>query len=690
MGVFDHFPYTNFHELNLEWILLALKEIQQTMEDFVSLNAIKYADPIQWNITKQYEKNTIVIDPLTGTAYISVRPVPAGAAITDTDYWTVVFDLGQFVVKMAHNLANVVEPETTLTATVSSSYNDWIIWGDILYRNINPSGIIAGDAYVIGSNIESFTVEDVIGHIQDLTTTDKSNLVAAINEVLQTLIDTTGDLNDLTTTDKSNLVAAINEVADEVLGKIGDLNDLTTTDKSNLVAAINEVDSHLPDFKKVTERVFNVKENGGDATGTTSCTSLITTAISDGYNVIYFESGRYLVDGAAIDAVNGITFRGCNQYKSTLIIAGAGFIIDTGAFCVFEDLQFVTNQNSSTAIVLNTSYNTIRNVLFNDTSDGFFQHCIILGDTNSAWFTLIENVKINDVNSPNADNGIGILLKQAFNTLIDNLFCDRKYMAIQSVTPAGYSRCEGLQITAANIVHCHYGCNFDGGNMFTLTNVIIDQMIYKGIEATDVINLWIDSAYIAPELTADQYYTGINLTRCKNTKIDGLLASNLNRNSLISLLSCEGLTISASRFESCPLGIGFSDALSKNCTIHDIYCDGVTTALYLQGTNITYYNIYDGAVSLVNVNEQRGMGYVAEADVLDDVATTWYDFTVPISSIGSVPQFAFAMIANAEADYSIVYSRSSSTNTALQFRLKRNDGNVIGNIAFQVIVHFYK
>ena len=217
MGAFDHFPYTNFHELNLEWILLALKEIQRTMEDFVSLNAIKYADPIQWNITKQYEKNTIVIDPLTGTAYISVRPVPEGAAITDTDYWTVVFDLGQFVVKMAQNLANVVEPETTLTATVTSSFNDWIIWGDVLYRNINPSGILAGDAYVVGSNIEAFTVEDVVGHIQDLTTADKSNLVAAVNE----LVTSIGDLSTLTTTDKTSLVNAANEILSTFLSTVG-------------------------------------------------------------------------------------------------------------------------------------------------------------------------------------------------------------------------------------------------------------------------------------------------------------------------------------------------------------------------------------------------------------------------------------------------------------------------------------
>ena len=27
MGMFDHFPYTNFHELNLDWIISAVKEL---------------------------------------------------------------------------------------------------------------------------------------------------------------------------------------------------------------------------------------------------------------------------------------------------------------------------------------------------------------------------------------------------------------------------------------------------------------------------------------------------------------------------------------------------------------------------------------------------------------------------------------------------------------------------------------
>lgn len=122
MGLFDQFPYTNFHELNLDWILRALKELEKTIDQFVSINSLKYADPIQWDITSQYEKNTIVIDPQTGTAYISIQPVPAGVTLTETDYWTVVFNLKNFVVRAAKNFTTRYEDDTTLTATFSSSY----------------------------------------------------------------------------------------------------------------------------------------------------------------------------------------------------------------------------------------------------------------------------------------------------------------------------------------------------------------------------------------------------------------------------------------------------------------------------------------------------------------------------------------------------------------------------------------
>ncbi len=263
--MFNQYPYLNLNDFNLDYILKAIKEMRYEVTNFVSINAIKYANPIQWDITRQYEKNTIVIDPVTGTAYISVAPVPVGVALTRPEYWTVVFDLQSFVTKANQNLANNYESQTTTTATMNTTAGDWVIWGDVLYKAL--VNITAGDAYVIGSNIQRITIEDVIkailqdianvvqsiGDLNDLATTDKTSVVNAINEALQDIADEAqaredadGDLSQLTTVDKTSLVAAINEVNSTgggAIAMIGDLNDLTTTDKDNVVDAINELNA---------------------------------------------------------------------------------------------------------------------------------------------------------------------------------------------------------------------------------------------------------------------------------------------------------------------------------------------------------------------------------------------------------------------------------------------------------------
>ena len=268
MGLFDNFPYTNFHELNLDWILQMLQKIDKTMDEFVAINSLKYADPIQWDITSQYEKNTIVIDPQSGTAYISVQPVPVGVILTNTDYWTVVFDLEQFVTKANNNFTLRVEEQTTLTATFPTPENGWLIWGGVLYKaNTN---IIAGDQYVVDSNISRITVESIIGWIEDLKTTDKTNLVAAINELYDGLTDTNnniGDLADLTTTDTSTIVNAINELVTNIgtiVTNIGDLADLNTTDTSSIVNAINSAFTDI--LNNNQDAVFNNVRINGDLT----------------------------------------------------------------------------------------------------------------------------------------------------------------------------------------------------------------------------------------------------------------------------------------------------------------------------------------------------------------------------------------------------------------------------------------
>lgn len=92
MPVFEEFPYTNFHELNLDWILKEMKELDQNVKDLIAADIIKYADPIQWSILTAYEKYTIVLDS-SYNAYMSMQDVPAGTALTDTAYWQQIGDL---------------------------------------------------------------------------------------------------------------------------------------------------------------------------------------------------------------------------------------------------------------------------------------------------------------------------------------------------------------------------------------------------------------------------------------------------------------------------------------------------------------------------------------------------------------------------------------------------------------------
>lgn len=86
MPVFEEFPYTNFHELNLDWILKEMKELRSDFAEFVGGHVITYADPIQWDITRTYPAYCIVLDS-AGNAYMSVQEVPGGIALTDTAYW---------------------------------------------------------------------------------------------------------------------------------------------------------------------------------------------------------------------------------------------------------------------------------------------------------------------------------------------------------------------------------------------------------------------------------------------------------------------------------------------------------------------------------------------------------------------------------------------------------------------------
>ena len=144
------FQYTNFHELNLDWIIMAIKNQEIRLSDFVSLNTIKYADPFQWSITRQYPQNTLVIDPETGTAYLSIQPVPHGVQIENTEYWTPVFTLQNFTAALKKAISAFPQQEDGQAATqlIPAHTVFWV--GDRLVRN--DADIPVTSLVIVGSN----------------------------------------------------------------------------------------------------------------------------------------------------------------------------------------------------------------------------------------------------------------------------------------------------------------------------------------------------------------------------------------------------------------------------------------------------------------------------------------------------------------------------------------------------------
>ena len=359
----NKYNYTDFHELNLDWIISDLRTLADTLENFISLNTIKYANPIQWNITTQYEANTVVIDANDGTAYLSVKPVPSGVALSNTDYWTPIFTLNLL---SANQNITLRDDSSNVLATFASDAGDWLIWNSTLYK-VSQS-IAINEAYVPGYNLDRYSVElflndavdainNTIGELEDLNTTDQTSVVNAINEVLTNI----GTLSDLNTTDKSSIVNAINEVADNIsnvpiiinYAKYGIIGNGNETDKFDLVLADLE-DNHHYIFDNTTIHVAWYSD------GRTLHHSNITI---EGLNIdgtvnpkVDPSAADYTGEGFYISG-NNIKFKNCsfkNMYQTNIIEAANNITFDGCHFdtCGYSILQ-LRGYSSNNGIVTN-------------------------------------------------------------------------------------------------------------------------------------------------------------------------------------------------------------------------------------------------------------------------------------------------------------------------------------------------
>lgn len=134
----NKYPYTDAHELNLDWIIATIKSIDKKVDDFEAMNKITFSGA--WDITKQYPAWTIVND--SGAGYISIRPVPSGIVLSNNDYWRGVVDYTATIADLQNRVITLEGQMSAVTSEIGNKNFDvgyMLMLTDSFGENVTPN-----------------------------------------------------------------------------------------------------------------------------------------------------------------------------------------------------------------------------------------------------------------------------------------------------------------------------------------------------------------------------------------------------------------------------------------------------------------------------------------------------------------------------------------------------------------------
>ena len=604
-------PYTNFHDLNLDWIIEVMNEFNTKLTNFVSLATIKYADPLQWDITNQYEANTVVVDS-HGNAYLSVQPVPSGVSLDRTEFWTKIGNFDELWADVKKAITPNDEGHSP-TATAARAVND-LVWVNGALVRVTIA-MIAGDAYVPGSNCVSSSTNEVLHY-----------LITALNEGLSAEQTAREDAdNQLQTAIAAEQTAR--EDADNQLQTAIAAEQTAREDADNQLQ--NSIDQLQQDVKNVLDYA-NVKSYGAKGDGTTDDTTAFSTAIASGKD-LFIPDGEYIITGAinigsplmtskAIVVASGVMltigepvapctlhFRQKNGGKFA-VKAGetiADWFIDTSIADVFREgsiqtftgtIKFPTAGNWSTAagaLTADTIYKIDAPVRVNNhTTYDFCNNVVSFGPngviniTGDSPTSHVERLSVRNATFVATKESVQkfFAVQYAERVTIDNIHCIGGRRVAQYVNT--------INIYTANVVHDTFYASANPYSSFLLdessegatgisgnasirfyncissfTRLTGDSQQFNLYNSDDMRDVYIDSCECASAATAIQIFTKSGGNPVWNIWITGYIADQCNRGLYVNNAGGSQITVEGCYFNAKDRMVEFesSSGVISNC-----------------------------------------------------------------------------------------------------------------------------
>lgn len=214
-----------------------VSKVIEVMQQYIENSSISYADPIQWDITKQYPRNTVVVT-VNGDGYLSTQPVPIGIDIDNEDYWTKIGNFSELwgSVKLA---ITPIDEKLKTTASANRNINDLLWLNNDLY--VITKAIDGGTRYIEGTNCKKTNIGEQLNDLNTKVDNNKSSVDDSIKKINANIENINTNLNKKIENINTNLDKKINK---DTVGNLDQTvsGNMNQTVNGNITVTTNKVE----------------------------------------------------------------------------------------------------------------------------------------------------------------------------------------------------------------------------------------------------------------------------------------------------------------------------------------------------------------------------------------------------------------------------------------------------------------